>query len=159
MCLLRPTRLSKASGQSPEPNRASFKPKLHKVLLVENISWKSVRVCSAADQLKRRLHNLRAYTYQSSPCAGHRHLHHKFTTRTRFPSINNAMVWPGELQLPSGDAQDPDTDVSRFSDSQSSKKTTRTGFLGGLKLWKNEGPTISVCGKEAQRASLVTTST
>ena len=42
---------------------------------------------------------------------------------------------------------------------RSSKKTTRPGFLSGLKLWKKEDATISVGGKEVRRAPLVATLT
>ena len=66
---------------------------------------------------------------------------------------------PEEVQFPSGDTQDPDTDISRFSASQSSKKTTGTGFLSGLQLWKKDDATVSVGGKAARRAPLVATST
>ena len=61
-----------------------------------------------------------------------------------------------KVQLPSGNTQDPDSDVPRISASQPSKKTTRTGFLSGLKLWKKEDATVSVGGKEVEGSLIAT---
>ena len=60
---------------------------------------------------------------------------------------------PEELQLPSaGNTQEADTDTSRFFAAQP-KKSTRTGLLRGLKLWKKDEPTTSVSGKQERGAS------
>ncbi|KAF9653357.1 hypothetical protein BDM02DRAFT_3107974 [Thelephora ganbajun] len=65
---------------------------------------------------------------------------------------------PDELQLPSiGNTQEPDTDTSRFFNSQS-KRSARTGVLRSLKPRKKEDTIISTGGKQERGAPLSATS-
>lgn len=65
---------------------------------------------------------------------------------------------PDELQLPSaGNTQELDADTSRFF--SRSKKSTRTGFLRGFKLRKEEDAGVSVGGKQERGAPFSVTST